>query len=281
MMDAPSAVPLIGRRYGTESSSTRLRGILKLLEGPLADATPSASSSTLLPIFDFDPMSLHETQSSLQKKRRRRNNITTNSMSHCSPYPHSRLVPYPELVSLHRFVCFFFIQKNSSDHYSPHTLRLRRILATEYNDSMTIFVVQIGDNNSNRSYPPIGLSPDTGLGGDDDATDSTRNQQHYWGGGDLWYNNTNSSFCLGTGFCTFPALSVVTTLMNVTQLPTVVIVDTTTGRSLPSDAILAVERNDSHTVINSWQQGKSGLSFVQKVITILTCESSCSGCSIM
>jgi hypothetical protein len=103
-----------------------------------------------------------------------------------------------------------------------------------------------------------------------------------------WYNIDNSSrnaslFCGGTGFYIFPSLSILPTVLNVTQLPTIIVVDNQTGKTLPSDAILAIERNDSDTVITAWQQGKSGLSCIQKIITVSTCESHCcyGSCSIM
>jgi hypothetical protein len=82
-------------------------------------------------------------------------------------------------------------------------------------------------------------------------------------------------FCQGTGFSSFPSSSILMMLFNITQVPTIVIVDTTTGRAKSPDAGLAMEWNDPHYVINAWQRGNSGLSLSQKALSVITCQSNC------
>jgi hypothetical protein len=87
-------------------------------------------------------------------------------------------------------------------------------------------------------------------------------------------------FCRGTGFASLPSSPILLTLLNIFQVPTIVVVDTTTGRPISSDAGLAMEWNDAHGVINAWQRGSSGLTLRQKSLAILTCQSS-SSCLIL
>ena len=82
-------------------------------------------------------------------------------------------------------------------------------------------------------------------------------------------------FCQGTGFLVFPFSPILMTLFNITQTPTIKIVDTATGRALTTDAGLAMEWNDPHYVINAWQRGRSGLSVGQKTLAMITCQSDC------
>jgi hypothetical protein len=86
---------------------------------------------------------------------------------------------------------------------------------------------------------------------------------------------SDNSFCEGTGFAIFPFFPMATRLLNVTQVPAIVVIDSTTGRPLSSDAALAVEWNDPHFVINAWQRKKSGLSCSQKAFSVLTFQSTC------
>lgn len=87
--------------------------------------------------------------------------------------------------------------------------------------------------------------------------------------------SSGTFFCEGTGFAIFPSSEILLTLLNVTQVPTIVIVDSTTGRPLSSDAALAIEWNDAHYVINAWQRKDSGLSIAQKALSLVTCQSAC------
>jgi hypothetical protein len=61
--------------------------------------------------------------------------------------------------------------------------------------------------------------------------------------------------------------------LNVTQVPSLVIIDSTTGRPLSTDAALAIEWNEPHRVINAWQRKSSGLSLSQKMFSVLTLQS--------
>jgi hypothetical protein len=45
-------------------------------------------------------------------------------------------------------------------------------------------------------------------------------------------------------------------LLNVTQLPTIVIIDSNTGRPLFRDSALAIEWNDPHDCLNAWQAAR-------------------------
>ncbi|OEU06460.1 hypothetical protein FRACYDRAFT_272740 [Fragilariopsis cylindrus CCMP1102] len=90
------------------------------------------------------------------------------------------------------------------------------------------------------------------------------------------FSSNNDNFCAGTGFTVFPSTvstSTILAILNVSKIPSVVVIDTTTGRIVSRDAILAIEKNNSHTVINRWQSGKSGLSFGQSICAAVTCQS--------
>jgi hypothetical protein len=86
---------------------------------------------------------------------------------------------------------------------------------------------------------------------------------------------TENMFCHGTGFASLPSSSIIMALFNVTQVPTILVVDTDTGRLLPSDAGLAMEWNDPHYVLNAWQRGSSGLTVGQKVLAVMSFQSDC------
>jgi hypothetical protein len=82
-------------------------------------------------------------------------------------------------------------------------------------------------------------------------------------------------FCHGTGFCHLPETPLVRSLLNISQVPCVIIVNSTTGEKMSQDAMLAMEWNDAHRVINSWQRGQSGLTCTQKMMAVATFQSSC------
>ena len=82
-------------------------------------------------------------------------------------------------------------------------------------------------------------------------------------------------FLQGTGFTELPARSVLTTLLNVTKLPTLVVIDnsdseTSTGRPISHDESLAVKWNEADAVLRSWENGKSGLSLTQKAFAMFS-----------
>ena len=94
-------------------------------------------------------------------------------------------------------------------------------------------------------------------------------------GQDIFSQNDNlwSHFGRGTGFTSLPTSSVLMTLLNITQVPTLVVIDTSTGRPISSDAVLALEWNDPHDVLQAWHTGSSGLNCWQKLLALATFQS--------
>jgi hypothetical protein len=84
-----------------------------------------------------------------------------------------------------------------------------------------------------------------------------------------------SSFMHGTGFAALGSTPVLMSLLNVTQVPTIVIIDSDTGRPLSRDSALAIEWNDPHDCLNAWQAGGSGLTACQKGFSLATFQSDC------
>jgi hypothetical protein len=84
-----------------------------------------------------------------------------------------------------------------------------------------------------------------------------------------------SSFMHGTGFAALGSTPVLMSLLNVTQVPTIVIIDSDTGRPLSSGSALAIEWNDPHDCLNAWQAGASGLTARQKVFSLATFQRDC------
>jgi len=262
---------------------TPVRGLLKLLQGqiPIDDdvATDGVTSveknnrsEPYVSVYRYHGPTLRENQKELQKKKR-----TTTSQKHSNDDQSHLLIPHPKhsitfesVVRRHKFVAFFVVQgfRNASGKtwYSAHTLNLRRILATDYHDVMTTFVLDLG---SGSSIGTANIQPMM------EFVDEETGEMV----------EPSSSFCNGTGFCLFPTVGSTTTtllaLLNVSKIPAVVVLDAFTGRIVASDAILAIERNDGHTVVNRWQSGRSGLSILQQLGAIATCDCShgpcCSG----
>ena len=204
-----------------KESVPKLKGLLRLLESQCQRASE-------LSFYPYDAQQLEEVHTIFQTRRKRK-------LLHEIPSHVSVTKSFHQLVSRHRFVCFFIVQGTKQFHNS-HAINLRRRLASDYNDYMTTFLVSLGK--------------------DSDTEDSL--------------------FALGTGFAVFPSSSTFMALLNVTQVPTIVIIDSLTGRPIPQDAILAMEWNDDpQFVIHSWQQGKSGLSAGQKTLSVLSFQSTC------
>jgi hypothetical protein len=68
----------------------------------------------------------------------------------------------------------------------------------------------------------------------------------------------------GTGFAALGSTPVLMSLLNVTQVPTIVIMDSDTDRPLSRESALAIEWNDPHDCFNkdgfnAWQAGGSGM----------------------
>lgn len=150
----------------------------------------------------------------------------------------SEEIPLLQLANRHRYICFFVVQNYSSNLYSNHCLMLRKRLAEDYHDVMTTLLITVGNTTGTRTTSH-----------DDDI------------------------FCQGTGFASIPASSLLLSMLNITHVPTILILETSSGQKISRDAMLAMEWNDPHHVINAWQKGNSGLTFAQKVLAIATLQS--------
>ena len=268
-----------------------LRGLLRLLEGQIpSDTAVSKAAIATRPdrrkksheasvsVYRYHGETLRESQKELQKKKRTTRKANSNNNHFVAAtdgitllIPHSKhSKAFDSVVRRHKFVAFFVVQgfRNSSGNscYSTHTLNLRKILATDYHDVMTTFVLDLGGSDTRNSSM------------DDEETGGilgTPSDQS---------SLSSSAFCNGTGFCLFPTSGRVSTklaLLNISKIPAVVVLDSFTGKVVAKDAILSIEHNNSHTVVNRWQAGKSGLSFLQQWGSIATCDCShgpcCSG----
>jgi hypothetical protein len=246
------------------SSSVRLRGLLKLISNPIH---PTA----LLRRYRFDADKLLHTHGLLLKPRRLQKK-KEKSLIHQRPETFS----FQELASRHRFVCFFFVQWHPLHHYSQHTLKLRKLLANGYHDSMTTFVIMMGGHDQSETAGARDIGGIENDGNDNAGNGGRRRRDKDEEAMDTPHVD-NFFFFHGTGFAVFPSEQndIVWNMLNISQLPSVIVNDTTTGRIVSADALLAIERNDPHFVINSWQQGKSGLSCLQRLLAAATCEGSC------
>ena len=123
--------------------------------------------------------------------------------SRMSPSSHDS--SFTDLTRRHRFVCFFVVQPaGSGSYYSSHDILLRKRLATGFHDSMTLFAVSLGDHHHHLPQ------------------------------------ESSSSFLHGTGFAALPSTPVLMSLLNVTQVPTIVIIDSNTGRPISQDSALTL-----------------------------------------
>jgi len=229
---------------------SRLKGLLKMISSQC-----SKNNNNNLRSYDYDFMTLIESQSILKKKRKRTRRNRSHSPATTIPYYQRR--SFDDMATQHRYVCFFVIQGNTSNFYSNHTLSLRRRLSQEYHDVMTTFLVSLDSGSS------------LGRGGDEDDDEENTNE-------------TVDNFCQGTGFCYLPErkIPLLRSMLNISQVPSIVILNVTTGQKLSDEAMLAMEWNDSHTVINAWQKGQSGLTCMQKMMAILTFQGNSSPCTI-
>jgi hypothetical protein len=80
----------------------------------------------------------------------------------------------------------------------------------------------------------------------------------------------DGTFLFGSGFSNLPPSSILTTVLNVTKLPTLVVIDSETGRPISQDESLAVKWNEPRDVLASWEEGRSGLSLLQKAFALLS-----------
>mmetsp|Transcript_16086 Transcript_16086/g.33396 ORF Transcript_16086/g.33396 Transcript_16086/m.33396 type:complete len:385 (+) Transcript_16086:82-1236(+) len=224
----------------------------------------------------------------------------------------SASMPFAQVVGRHRFVAFFVIQGwrraraatitpistastvtdgNQRDrfYYSAHTLNLRQLLATDYHDVMSTFVLDLTDGCCNNNNNNNNCSGGDGFSFCDEET----------GGASDGYNDNDgtSNFCRGTGFAILKPTTtnnsnntgiLLTLLGGISKVPSVVVVDTVTGRTLSKDVVLAIQKNDAHAVVNRWQQNhhrssssSSGLTPCQSICTALLCESEEYSCCVV
>ena len=257
-----------------------LRGVLKLIE-------PHCDDTTSLVHFPYDEERMLESHTMLQSRRKRRlvlsnpktsmiddeeeKSLTANNKEEGQEgkVEENGLSPtFVELCSNHKFVCFFIIQEGPI-YYSKHVLELRKRLSLHYNDCMTTFVVNLNNNDDTHHHriPHSEIDDDDrNNGGEDGTSSASRNV------------NLFSHFGTGTGFTYIrlqptSSLSIAMALLNVTQVPTIIVFDTSTGRPISSDAKLALEWNEPHDVLQSWHVGHSGLTTCQKLLAVATCQS--------
>ena len=256
------------------NSTKPLRGLLKLLEGQIAspllesaNANATNETETNVDCYRYHGPTLRESQKELQK-RKRTSRKNKNAAEEEADFPlllqHSKhSTNFDTAVRRHKFVAFFVVQGiqnvGGNPCYLAHTLNLRTILATDYHDVMTTFVLDLGGSGSGNISGSNAMSMLPFGDGDEEAGEPQ-----------------SDPFCKGTGFCLFPTtpFSVSTTLalLNISKIPSVVVLDSFTGRVVSSDAIISIERNDSHTVVNRWQSGRSGLSLWQQIGAVATCD---------
>jgi hypothetical protein len=234
----------------------QLRGILKMLFS-------RQQQDCRCSVFQYDPTKLEEVDIMLRTKRRNRRLLPQGGDGeHNNSYYESSTPLFLDLVGSHRYVAFFVIQGNRSGFYSTHTVNMRKRLATGYHDSMTTFCIFIGSSPSSSSAASRSISSSSN-GGEIKGTKGNN-------------DNTDTAFLQGTGFATLEDSTppLLLTLLNITQLPSVVVIDTATGRKVSEDAGLAIDWNDAHLVLNAWQRGKSGLTCSQTTLAVLTCQGS-------
>ena len=90
----------------------------------------------------------------------------------------------------------------------------------------------------------------------------------------LQQDNTNSTFCDGTGFfymtTTHPNRTALLTLLAASCVPSVIVVDNATGRRITDLGMQAIDMNSDDTdahVVEQWKLGKNGLTTIQWTMT--------------
>ena len=206
-----------------------VRGILQLLQ-------PYYHPDLSIDVYEHNVQFLQDTQTQLMRRKR----VQLDRSSE-TPTKSSQQQSFVHLIQQHRLVGFFVVQglRGGGSYFSPHEVSLRRILATDYWEHMTIFLVNCNETSTDQ---------------------------------------LSSVFLAGSGFAHLPHHPILHTLLNITQIPTLVVVDTTTGRPLSQDAILALEWNDPHYVLDAWKRGQSGLTGFQQGLALATWQSQ--ACSI-
>jgi hypothetical protein len=247
--------------------------------------------SSLCRTYEFDASLLQQTQRTMQVRRRRRlRNLARepytpqpdNSSVTSAAQGRPTIIPFFELIQHqgHRFVCFFVVQYTNAIHYSHHSLSIRKLLALDYGDFVTTVVIMVGRSAETED----GVDPETDslLQIATEERNSSRDLEHasapnfrqseLRSNGYLW-----DLFCLGTGFSLLPDdnTSFLLSILNVIQVPSIIVVDTATGRKVGGDAtLLAMEthRDNPQQVLQAWEQGKSGLSFCETLLALAKCQ---------
>lgn len=215
-------------------------------------------------VFSYNADILRATQTGFQKRRKRQRRPQSLNDSRWCQYDDIQtlssslsissrpvLSSYEEIIDKHRFVCFFVIQgrnrirgrsndnnNNKStattsycSYYCKHTLNLRKIIATEYHDVMSTFVIDTGSGFDRSKFNDILLPMADNKDEEDgnmynEATNDSNNHKEEEG---FFSNN----FCSGTGFAIYPLppsqptnnsyLSTTLTVLNVSKIPSVVV----------------------------------------------------------
>ena len=178
-----------------------MHGRSSRLRGRLKMIASSQNFSLELERFPFDESLMKDGDMALRNRRKRR--IFHGNRGDAS----ATTVSFESIVSEHRYVCFIVVQSSQDSYYSKHTLDLRRRLAEHYQDSVTIIAVFVqGGPTSNAS-----------------ENDCLRD---------------DTIFCQGTGFAALSSANapLLLTLLNVSEVPTMVVFDTSSG--LPLSCLL-------------------------------------------
>lgn len=256
--------------------------------------------------YEFDAALFQETQRILQLRRRRRRRTVTRGRQQrgddtapaqarpvTSSSPSSSFFDVVVQRQGHRFVCFLVVMQYDTNAlcHSQHSLSIRKLLALDYQGYVTTIVIMVGrrqlqaeEEDRTAQETDTLLQREDGnvdqntLDVESGAAESTDSRAL---GDD---DNVNTDlFCHGTGFALLAIndTSLLLSMLNVTQVPSVVVVDTVTGRKLGDNALLAMEhhRDDPERALQAWERGHSGLSCCRTAIATATCQTS-SSCAI-
>uniref|UniRef100_A0A7S0F6N2 Uncharacterized protein n=1 Tax=Craspedostauros australis TaxID=1486917 RepID=A0A7S0F6N2_9STRA len=174
------------------------------------------------------------------------------------------LVAFLDHIGHRRFVCFLFVQ----EPYSGHSLTLRRRVADDaFQQSVAVILVQNAKGGGLRSSAAQNSS----------NTSNSNDMENNSGAGSAAANLSPEAraYRNGTGFAVMRSSNILYTLLNVTYIPMIVVVDMRTGRPCSKDAGLALEWNTAGDVVRAWEKGRSGLTMAQKFLAVCTFQSEC------
>jgi hypothetical protein len=265
-----------GGAMDNNTAPLRPRGVIQIL------ANHFQQQNATLVNYEFDASLFQETQRTLLLRRRRKRTFSRRRPSNqdagtsestdflYQATPQERPLSFFDVLQQrdHRFVCFLVVQyaANALCH-SQHSLAIRKLLALAYQDLLTTVVIMVGRPAQGQAQETSALLTRSGDSLDEEG-----------GAGGISDVLDDNIFCHGTGFSLLcmDHTSVLLSMLNVTQVPSVVVLDTVTGRQLGDTALLAMEHhaNNPHQVIQAWEQGKSGLSCCSKFLAMVTCQTS-------